>query len=86
MPSYRVIWEIDIIADYPGKAAEEALRMQKDPNSIATFFTVYDLDPTTDLEHGPWNVDLIEQNCEICRCNPRETSSGHFKGCPKEGE
>jgi hypothetical protein len=38
--TYRVTWEIDVEADSPQKAAEEALRIQRDPNSIATFFKI----------------------------------------------
>ena len=37
---YRVIWEIDIEADSPTKAAQKALEIQRDPQSIATVFTV----------------------------------------------
>jgi len=41
--SYRVIWTIDIDdADSPLEAAEEALRIQRDPDSIATIFEVTD--------------------------------------------
>lgn len=40
MTTYRVVWEIDIDADTPKEAAEEALRIQRDPESIAIFFKV----------------------------------------------
>jgi hypothetical protein len=38
--NYRVVWEIDIEADSPREAAAEALRIQRDPQSIATVFEV----------------------------------------------
>jgi hypothetical protein len=37
---YRVTWEIDLHANSPRAAAEEALRIQRDPESIATVFGV----------------------------------------------
>lgn len=40
MGSYLVKWEIDVCADSPLEAAEEALRIQRDPSSIATVFEV----------------------------------------------
>lgn len=40
MPTYRVVWEIDIEACAPIEAAKKALQIQRDPNSIATVFDV----------------------------------------------
>ena len=40
MKSYRVTWEIDLDATSPRAAAREALRIQRDPESIATVFSV----------------------------------------------
>lgn len=40
MPEYRVTWEMDIDADSPREAAEKALAVQRNPESIATIFTV----------------------------------------------
>ena len=40
MPRYFVQWEIDIEADTPELAALEALKIQRDCNSLATFFNV----------------------------------------------
>lgn len=37
---YRVTWTIDIEADSPVDAAQEALRIQRDKDSIATVFDV----------------------------------------------
>jgi hypothetical protein len=40
MTRYRVQWDIDIDADSPKQAAEEALKIHRDHNSIATVFNV----------------------------------------------
>jgi hypothetical protein len=37
---YRVTWEIDLDASSFREAAEEALRIQRDPESTATVFTI----------------------------------------------
>lgn len=37
---YRVVWQIDLYAKTPEEAAEEALRIQRDPDSLATVFNV----------------------------------------------
>ena len=40
MSDYLVSWQIDIEADSPKEAAEEAYQIMSDPNSLARFFTV----------------------------------------------
>lgn len=40
MTLYHVSWEIEIDADSPEQAAEEALDIQQDPESTATLFLV----------------------------------------------
>jgi hypothetical protein len=40
MPSYRVIWRIDIQAESAVAAAERARDVQRDPESIASLFEV----------------------------------------------
>jgi hypothetical protein len=40
MKSFRVVWQIDIDAKSPRAAAQEALRIQRDPESVATVFSV----------------------------------------------
>jgi len=40
MVKFLVKWEIDIDAANEWEAAEEAHRIQQDPKSIATFYTV----------------------------------------------
>jgi len=42
MTQYLVRWEIDIEADGPQEAAEKALAIYRNPDSIATVFDVYD--------------------------------------------
>ncbi len=44
MPTYRVMWEIDIETEFdsPREAADKALAIQRDPNSTATIFEVFD--------------------------------------------
>jgi hypothetical protein len=39
---YRVIWEIDVHADSPQQAAEQARAVQLDPGSPATIFSIFD--------------------------------------------
>ena len=49
---YRVVWSIDLDAENETLAAEEARRIMKDPESIATFFDV--------MEAHHENVDWLE--------------------------
>lgn len=44
MPTFKVFWEIDIEADTPVEAAQKALEIQRDEESIATVFTVVNED------------------------------------------
>ncbi len=37
---YKVTWTVDVEADDPVEAAREALRIQRDPESVATYFEV----------------------------------------------
>src|SRR5579875_2356080 len=39
---YRVTWTIDLTADRPEDAADQALAIHRDPQSLATVFTVTD--------------------------------------------
>lgn len=43
MTHYRVTWEIDAWADSPQEAAKEALKIQRDPESVATVFKVQEV-------------------------------------------
>ena len=40
--NYYITWDIDVEADSPYEAAREALRIHRDPDSIATVFNVHD--------------------------------------------
>jgi hypothetical protein len=40
MPSFRVVWEVDVDADTPLEAAREAFAMMTDPDSTAVVFSV----------------------------------------------
>ena len=42
MTNYLVAWEIDIEAETPREAAERALAIMQDPESIGTVFKVAD--------------------------------------------
>lgn len=48
MPDYLVTWEINIYANNPRDAAEEALRIHRDPDSTATVFSVRGCDSDGD--------------------------------------
>lgn len=51
---YYVEWRIDIAATSPREAAEYALAIQRDPDSIATVFHVF-------TPEGEVEVDLLEE-------------------------
>lgn len=59
MSRYKVTWVIDIEAGSPRKAAEQALAIQRDVFSTATYFTVKDTDAGTEID-----VDLEEAEDE----------------------
>lgn len=40
--TYKVVWEIDLMAENPREAAEQALEIQRDVFSTATVFNVTD--------------------------------------------
>jgi len=50
--TYNVIWEIDVDARSPAEAGREALRIQRDPDSTATFFEV--------REHGSGESESVD--------------------------
>ena len=52
---YRVIWEIDIEAESPKAAAEEALNIQQDKGSEARVFKV-----TNPITNKEYLIDLLE--------------------------
>lgn len=55
MRTYTVHWEIELDAESPRDAAEQALRIHRDPQSLAIAFSIYD------EGSGEWcEVDLLE--------------------------
>lgn len=57
---FRVSWVIDIEADSAEAAAREALRIQRDPQSIATVFTVVATKEGAAASAQSEQVDLTE--------------------------
>jgi hypothetical protein len=53
MKTYRVRWEIDLEADSCLEAAERALEIQRNPDSIATVFDVEDPDTGAQKQVDP---------------------------------
>ncbi|MCP4993950.1 MAG: hypothetical protein GY934_09225 [Gammaproteobacteria bacterium] len=42
MPTYNLVWEIEIDAETPTEAARKALKYQRNPLGQATVFDVFD--------------------------------------------
>ena len=59
--NYRVTWEIDIEADSPLEAAQEAREMQADPESTATIYTVQLMDSRSHELSASIEVDLADE-------------------------
>lgn len=53
MPEYLITWTIEVEADSPLEAVQEARKIQLDPDSHATVFTAED-----DEGSDPWTIDL----------------------------
>jgi len=60
MSEFTVTWIIDIEADSALEAAQKAQEIQRDPDSIATVFSV--MDRSTDGDN--WDVDLATGEVE----------------------
>lgn len=59
---YTVTWDIDIEADSPREAAEEAQRIMQDPESTAQYFKVeYMLNKHVEFKSQAIYVDLLEE-------------------------
>lgn len=54
MEIYLVTWQIPIDAESPADAARQALRIQRDPHSIATVFRV----EHDGIRHREWLIDI----------------------------
>jgi len=52
MKSYLVTWEMEFDAETPEEAARQALTVHRDPESLATVFTVLEIAN----EHGDFSV------------------------------
>lgn len=65
MANYTVEWKIEVEADNPLDAARQALEIQRDKNSIATCFEVFDNDG--------YFVDVFDLDLEM---NTKETENG----------
>ena len=53
---YTVIWEIDIEANSPKEAAEQALKIQRDSSSDAVYFTIRE-----QLSGNEVAIDLLDR-------------------------
>lgn len=74
---YKVTWEIDVEADNPVEAAELALSVQRNPESIANVFIVRG-QKVAGCTHGiPVHVDLQAV------CEQRAAVNGHGHGKPQ---
>jgi hypothetical protein len=51
------MWDIDLDADSPEEAAKQALEIQRDPESTATYFTVQSA-VQTEYKEEPVGIDL----------------------------
>ncbi len=84
MTDYSVEWRIEIPADTPEEAARQALRVQRDPGSMATVFHLYTEDAAEAIE-----VDLSAINqvtCPVAGCGlPFTTLTGGATGCNVHG-
>ena len=71
MTEYLVRWEINVQAESPIKAAQEAARIQKEQHSLPVF-DVYPDPPEDEEPPPPWvRVDLVEVGWTACTacCN-----------------
>jgi len=73
MPMYHVVWELDIMSDSPRKAAEEALRVQRDPQSQATVFDVREFDTEDDSQQIDLSEDEEDDDGQAVCTDPRCT-------------
>ena len=59
---YKVIWEMGIEASSPKDAAEKALNIHRDDNSLATYFYVDDGTDITAIDLGTGEVEIVPKN------------------------
>ena len=60
--NYRVTWMIDVEGDNPHDAVKQTVDIQRDPESIATHFTVENTDngQTCDIDLYEDETDIME--------------------------
>ena len=68
MKQMRVRWEIDVDARTPKEAAQRALRIQRDPGSIATVYEVYNKGSKRIVDLG--GIERVR----ICRLRHRRST------------
>lgn len=59
---YFVTWEIDVDAESPREAAQKALNIQRDENSLATVFKVYTVE---EEGSGPESLGVQETTVDL---------------------
>jgi hypothetical protein len=81
MADYRVAWEIDVEAESPRQAAEEALKIQREPQSTTTVFKVFGqhYDPP-----APSNFEVIDLGSNASRHGRQADMDAH--ACKELGE
>lgn len=69
MPDYKVKWELELSEQSPVDAVLEALEVQRDVNSLATYFTVIDMatgrEDVVDLDswsRADWELEVSAGN------------------------
>ena len=82
---YRVRWEIYIDAETPEAAAMQALLIQRDPESLAVFFDVFDDRGECieeDLSGDPppaWDRSGCGE--KVCTCHDETITAYFCRGC-----
>ena len=61
MRTYTVIWQIEVDAETPQDAASEALKIQRDNESMATVFDVREFGSTSATKY---QADLLDGSVE----------------------
>jgi len=58
---YHIKWEIEVEADSPLEAVQEALRIQRDPESMATIFEVRPMIAEPDVDYISIDLQQVEE-------------------------
>lgn len=82
MPDYLVTWEIDVTAETPVEAAREALRIQRNPESIATVFGVADGFDVRRVDLTELDDDPDGDLCRDCAQPYEDGGDGYNGRCP----